>query len=58
MQPNNPFVISGYRGPKYFCDRVKETMLYPERREIAAATDRIAFTPPGDGMSTTIFRWQ
>ena len=25
MKPNNPFVISGYRGPKYFCDRVKET---------------------------------
>ena len=25
MKPNNPFVISGYRGPKYFYDRVKET---------------------------------
>ncbi len=25
MKPNNPFVISGYRGPEFFCDRVKET---------------------------------
>ena len=25
MKPNNPFVISGYRGPEYFCDRVRET---------------------------------
>ena len=25
MKPNNPFVISGYRGPEYFCDRIKET---------------------------------
>ena len=35
--------------------RAKVTMLYPERREIAADTDRIVFTPQGDGMSTTIF---
>lgn len=25
MKPANPFVISGYRGPEYFCDRVVET---------------------------------
>lgn len=25
MKPANPFVISGYRGPQYFCDRVSET---------------------------------
>ena len=25
MKPNNPFVISGYRGPEYFCNRVRET---------------------------------
>ena len=25
MKLNNPFVISGYRGPEYFCDRVEET---------------------------------
>ena len=25
MKPNNPFVIAGYNGPEYFCDRVKET---------------------------------
>ena len=25
MKLNNPFVISGYRGPEYFCDRVDET---------------------------------
>ncbi len=24
MKLNNPFVISGYRGPEYFCDRVEE----------------------------------
>jgi hypothetical protein len=24
-QPNNPFVLSGYYSPKYFCDREKET---------------------------------
>ena len=38
--------------------RAKVTMLYPERREIAADTDRVVFTPPCDGMSTTIFRYQ
>ena len=38
--------------------RAKVTMLYPERRELGAATDRIVFTPQGDGMSTTIFRWR
>ena len=36
--------------------RAKVTMLYPERRAIAADTDRIVFTPQGDGMSTTLFR--
>lgn len=25
MKLNNSFVISGYRGPEYFCDRVAET---------------------------------
>lgn len=25
MKLNNPFVLSGYRGPEYFCDRVDET---------------------------------
>ena len=38
--------------------RAKVTMLYPERREISANTDSIVFTPQGDGMSTTIFRYQ
>ena len=38
--------------------RAKVTMLYPVRREIAADTDRIVFTPSGNGMSTTIFRYQ
>lgn len=37
--------------------RAKVTMLYPERREIAANIDSIVFTPQGDGMSTTIFRY-
>ena len=25
MKPSNPFVLAGYRGPDYFCDRVEET---------------------------------
>jgi len=25
MKPNNPFLISGYYSPEYFCNRVKET---------------------------------
>ena len=25
MKPNNPFVIKGYRGPAYFCDRKEES---------------------------------
>lgn len=25
MKPNNPFLISGYHSPNYFCDRKKET---------------------------------
>lgn len=25
MKPSNPFVLAGYRGPEYFCDRVEET---------------------------------
>ena len=25
MEPNNPFLISGYYSPKYFCDRQEET---------------------------------
>ncbi len=36
--------------------RAKVTMLYPERREISADTDRIVFTPSGNGFSTTLFR--
>ena len=36
--------------------RAKVTMLYPERREIAADTDRIVFTPVGATFSTTLFR--
>ena len=35
--------------------RAKVTMLYPERREMSADTDRIVFTPQGDGFSTTLF---
>ena len=38
--------------------RAKVTMLYPERRNIAADTERIVFTPPGKGASTTIFRYE
>ena len=36
--------------------RARVTMLYPERRAIAADTDRIVFTPARKGMSTTLFR--
>ena len=36
--------------------RAQVEMLYPERREIAADTGSIVFTPSGDGMSTTLFR--
>lgn len=25
MKPNNPFLITGYQSPDYFCDRVRET---------------------------------
>ena len=25
MKPNNPFLIAGYYGPAYFCDRDRET---------------------------------
>ena len=25
MKPSNPFVLAGYHGPEYFCDRVAET---------------------------------
>lgn len=25
MKPNNPFLISGYQGPEYFCDREEES---------------------------------
>ena len=25
MKPNNPFILAGYEGPEYFCDRVAET---------------------------------
>ena len=38
--------------------RARVTMLYPERREIAADTDRIVFTPSGTGLSTTLFRYE
>ena len=36
--------------------RARVTMLYPERRAIAADTDRIVFTSARKGMSTTLFR--
>ena len=36
--------------------RARVTMLYPERRAVAADTDRIIFTPARKGMSTTLFR--
>ena len=36
--------------------RAKVTMLYPERREVSSGTDRIVFTPQGNGLSTTLFR--
>ena len=38
--------------------RARVTMLYPERREIAADTDRIVFSPSGAGLSTTLFRYE
>ena len=38
--------------------RARVTMLYPERHEIAADTDRIVFTPSCNGMSTTLFYYQ
>ena len=38
--------------------RAKVTMLFPERRAISAAMDRIVFSPHGEGMSTTIFGWK
>ena len=38
--------------------RAHVTMLYPERREISASTDRIVFRPSGEGMSTTIFGYR
>lgn len=25
MKPNNPFLISGYYSPEFFCDREQET---------------------------------
>jgi len=25
MSPNNPFLITGYYSPEYFCDRMQET---------------------------------
>ena len=25
MKPNNPFLITGYHSPEYFCDREQET---------------------------------
>jgi len=25
MKPNNPFLISGYYNPEFFCDRVQES---------------------------------
>ena len=36
--------------------RARVTMLYPERRAVAADTDRIVFTSARKGMSTTLFR--
>lgn len=25
MKPNNPFLVRGYAGPEFFCDRAAET---------------------------------
>jgi AAA+ ATPase superfamily predicted ATPase len=33
MKPNNPFIISGYHSPAYFCDRVQETKTMIEALE-------------------------
>ncbi|MBR0506592.1 MAG: ATP-binding protein [Kiritimatiellae bacterium] len=34
MKPTNPFIVRGYRGPEYFCDRKKET-----RKVVSALTN-------------------
>lgn len=49
MRSNNPFLISGYHGPEYFCDRQKETesiikALYNGRNVTLIAPRRIGKT--------------
>lgn len=49
MKPNNPFLISGYIGPEYFCDRVVETAkiidaLHNERNVTLIAPRRMGKT--------------
>ena len=49
MRPNNPFLISGYHSPEFFCDREKETetildALYNERNVTLIAPRRMGKT--------------
>ena len=49
IQPNNPFLIAGYYGPDYFCDRQQETgqiinALYNERNLTLVAPRRMGKT--------------
>lgn len=49
MTPNNPFLISGYHSPRYFCDRNKETQtiidaLYNGRNVTLVAPRRMGKT--------------
>lgn len=49
IQPNNPFLIAGYYGPDYFCDRQQETgqiinALYNERSLTLVAPRRMGKT--------------
>lgn len=49
MKPNNPFLISGYHSPEFFCDRNKETetilnALYNERNITLIAPRRMGKT--------------
>lgn len=49
MRPNNPFLITGYHSPEYFCDRQQETKalldaLHNERNVTLTAPRRIGKT--------------
>ena len=49
MRPNNPFLITGYHSPEYFCDRQQETQtlldaLHNERNVTLTAPRRIGKT--------------